>query len=108
MRAGLLREWVTFKEPVKVIDRSGGQTVTYKDVYRARAYRKRFSNVTDKDKLDAKEVFYGHFGILQVRYSPLIKEDQIVEYQGNLYKIILLDRHLQDNTYLLNLTKLNV
>lgn len=47
------------------------------------------------------------FGVLQVRYSPKINDRQIVEFQGVDYKIILLDRNITDNTYLVNVNKMN-
>ena len=107
MRAGLLREIVVFKEPRMVQTATGAVSKEYVAVHRCRAYKKRFSNVTDKDKIDAKEEFYGHFGVLQVRYSPKINDRQIVEFQGVDYEIILLDRNITDNTYLVNVNKMN-
>lgn len=107
MRAGLLREVVVFKEPQVVQTATGAVSRQYVAVHKCRAYKKRFSNVTDKDKVDAKEEFYGHFGVLQVRYSPKINDRQVVEYQGVNYKVILLDRNVTDNTYLINVTKIN-
>lgn len=107
MRAGLLREIVIFKEPRTDQTSTGALRKEYVPVLKCRAYKKRFSNVTDKDKIDAKEEFYGHFGVLQVRYSPKINDRQIVEFQGVDYKIILLDRNRTDNTYYVNVNKLN-
>lgn len=107
MRAGLLRGVAVFKEPQVVQTETGALSKQYVPVYRCRVYKKRFSNVTDKDKLEAKEEFYGHFGVLQVRYSPKINDRQIVEFQGVNYKIILLDYNITDNTYLVNVNKLN-
>ena len=45
--------------------------------------------------------------MIQVRYSPKINDQQIVEFQGVNYKIILLDRNIADNTYLVNVNKIN-
>lgn len=106
MRAGLLRDIAIFKEPRKIVSDTGAVNTEYVPILRARAYKRRFSNITDKDKVDAKEVFYGHFGVIQVRFNPLIRENQIVEFRGVEYKIILLDKQ-QDNTYLVNINKLN-
>lgn len=107
MRAGLLREVAIFKEPQYTQTATGGVSKQYVPVYKCRAYKKRFSNVTDRAKLEAKEEFYGHFGVIQVRYSPKINDQQIVEFQGVNYKIILLDRNIADNTYLVNVNKIN-
>jgi SPP1 family predicted phage head-tail adaptor len=106
MRAGLLRDVVVFKEPRQVRTDTGGVRPEYVEVLRCRAYKRRFSNVTDKDKIEAHKEFYGHFGVFQVRYHPRIREDQILEYRGVKYKIILLDLQY-DNTYLVNVNKMN-
>lgn len=106
MRAGLLRDIVIFKEPIEVRTDTGGVRTEYRQVLKCRAYKKRFSNGTDKDKVDALKEFFGHFGVIQVRYHPLIKEDQILEFRGVDYKIILLDKQY-DNTYLINVNKIN-
>ncbi len=106
MRAGLLRDIVIFKEPIEVRTDTGGVRTEYRQVLKCRAYKKRFSNATDKDKVDALKEFFGHFGVIQVRYHPLIKEDQILEFRGVDYKIILLDKQY-DNTYLINVNKIN-
>lgn len=106
MRAGLLRDVVVFKEPRQVRTDTGGVRTEYVEVLRCRAYKRRFSNVTDKDKIEAHKEFYGHFGVFQVRYHPRIREDQILEYRGTEYKIILLDKQY-DNTYLVNVNKIN-
>lgn len=106
MRAGLLRDVVVFKEPRQVRTDTGGVQTEYVEVLRCRAYKRRFSNETDKDKIEAHKEFYGHFGVFQVRYHPRIREDQILEYRGVEYKIILLDLQY-DNTYLVNVNKMN-
>lgn len=106
MRAGLLRDIVVFKEPRRVRTETGGVRTEYVEVLRCRAWKRKFSNVTDKDKIEAHKVFYGHFGVFQVRYHPKIREDMILEYRGVEYKVILLDRQA-DNTYLVNVNKDN-
>ncbi len=106
MRAGLLRDIVVFKEPRRARTPTGGVTTKYVAVLRCRAFKRKFSNVTGKDKIEAHKVFFGHFGVFQVRYHPRIHEDMILEYRGVEYKIILLDRQ-SDNTYLVNVNKEN-
>lgn len=106
MRAGSLKYVATFKELRTVKSPTGAVSKEYIPVFRCRAAKKKFSNVTDKDKVEANEEFYGHFGVIQVRYSPKINDMQIVEFRGQDYKIILLDIQ-PDNTYLVNVNKLN-
>lgn len=106
MRAGLLRDVVIFKEARDVRTDTGAVRKEWVEVLRTRGYKRKFSNVTDKDKVEAHEEFYGHFGVIQVRYHPRIKETQRIEFRGVDYKIILLDLQ-PDNTYLVNVNKLN-
>ena len=106
MRAGLLKEVVIFKTPREERTETGGVRTVYDEVFRCKANKRKFSNVTDKDRVDAYEEFNGHFGVIQTRYYPQIKETQIVEFRGVNYKIILLDRQA-DNSYLINVNRLN-
>lgn len=106
MRAGLLREVVVFKEPTTIRTPTGASKTEYVPVYRCRMYKRRLTVATDKDAVDAKETFYGHTGIFQVRYSPKINDRQIVEFRGNEYRIDLLDRR-PDNSYYVYVTKRN-
>jgi head-tail adaptor len=106
IRLGQYRAVVVFKEQRDVQSDTGGVTKEWVPVVKARAYKKRFSNVTDKDKVEAGKDFYGHFGAFIVKYDPRIKESQIMEYRGVEYKIILLDKN-DDNTYTINVNKIN-
>lgn len=106
MRAGLLKEVVTFLEPRIIRTKTGSTKKDYDKVLTCRAHKRKFSNVTDKDKVEALKEFYGHFGIFQVRFHPKIHEDQILEWRGQKYQIILLDPQ-PDNSYLINVNKLN-
>lgn len=106
MRAGLLTEVVSFLEPRITRTETGSTHKEYVEVLKVRAYKRKFSNVTDKDKVEALKEFYGHFGVFQCRYHPRIHEDQILEWRGVKYQIILLDPQ-PDNSYLINVNKLN-
>jgi hypothetical protein len=107
MRRGLLRDRVTFYRLVRTQTDSGSMRIDREKVWSCKAHAERFSNVTDKDKIDAKEQFYGSFGVLRVHNYPKIKEDQIVEYRGVMYQIILIVPRFSDNTLAINVTKLN-
>ena len=106
MRAGLLTEVVIFKEPRVTRTETGSADKEYVEVVRCRASKRKFSNVTDKDKVEALKEFYGHFGVFQVRYHPKIHENQILEWRGQNYQIILLDPQ-PDKSYLVNVNRLN-
>ena len=106
MRAGLLRETLVFKELEEITSPTGFVKKEYKEVFRCKAYRKKLSSIIDKDGLNAGEEFIGNIAVFQIRYYPVINEDQRVEYQGRIYSITLLDRQ-RDNTYLITITKMN-
>lgn len=106
MRGGLLREILVFKEPKTMTGKSGFAKIEYVPFLTCRAYRKKLSSVVG-DGVNAMEEFIGNTIVFQLRYHPDIKENQLVEYQGREYKIILLDRRIKDNTYLITLSKIN-
>lgn len=103
MRAGLLRETLIFKELKEVRSPTGFVKKEYVPALTCKAYKKKLSSVIG-DGVSAMEQFIGNTIVFQVRYYPVIKENQKVEYQGQDYSITLLDRQL-DNTYLITLTK---
>lgn len=106
MRAGLLNETLIFKELKSEQSDSGATNKKYVPVLTCKAYRKKMATVVDKDGVNAMEQFTGRIIVFQVRYYPVIKENQQVEYQGRNYSITLLDRQ-RDNTYLVTLTKID-
>lgn len=85
---------------------TGGVNTEYVEVFRCRAWKRRFSNVTDKDKVEAYKQFYGHFGVFQVRNRRGIHEDMILVYKDVEYKIILIDPQ-RDGTLLVNVNKVS-
>lgn len=105
MRAGLLRETLIFKELKEVRSSSGFVKEEYVPILTCKTYKKKLSSVIG-DGVNAMEKFIGNTIVFQVRYYPVIKEDQRVEYQGKNYSITLLDRQ-RDNTYLITLTKID-
>lgn len=105
MRAGSLKEVVRFLEPRITRTPTGSTNKEWVEVLKWRAEKRKFSNVTDKDKVEALKEFYGYFGVFMCRYHPLIREDQILEWRGVKYQIILLDPVGRD--YIINVNKLN-
>lgn len=106
MKAGLLREILTFKELRKVQSPSGSVKKEYVSVFTCRAFRRKMSAVVDKDGVNAMEQFIGRIIIFQVRNYPIIKEYQRVIYRDQEYEIKLIDPQ-SDNSLLLTLEKLN-
>ncbi|MEG1685858.1 MAG: phage head closure protein [Bacteroides sp.] len=105
MRAGLLRDRIYFKELREIRSPTGFVKKEYYNIFSCKAYRKKLSTVLGNG-IDAMEEFIGNTIVFQIRYYPIIKNNQRVEYQGNEYDISLLDRQI-DNTYIITLTKIN-
>ena len=108
MRAGQFTERATFYEPRTTQSETGAVKTEYFPVWKCRCSVERFSNTTDKDRQDAREAFFGHFGVIRTRNYPQIKDNMRVEVRGVMYQIILLPppRH-SDNTLGINITKIN-
>lgn len=107
MRAGLLTERVVFKEPREERTDVGSVTTVYDEVVRCWAYVRKFSNPTDKDKVDAYERFRGHFGVCQVRIHPKMREGQLLELRGKTYEVVLLIPQ-SDGTCIVNFESVNI
>lgn len=107
MRAGTLRYKVVFYDEVNTRTEVGSMSTELIEAYRCRAAIKRFSNVTDKDRVDAGELFLGTFGVLEVRNNRRIREGQVVELGGTKYRLLLATPRYSDNALVLNITKLN-
>lgn len=102
MQAGLLRERLTFKESVDVTTPSGFKKKGYVPILTAKAYKKKSSGV---EREQAKEMFNSISLTFLLRYNPLIKDTQIVEYNGSDYTISFLDKNIKDNSLEIILNK---
>lgn len=105
MRAGLLREMITFRGLVKETTPSGFVKEEFSDLFSCRAYRKKQTGAVDG--INALEEFPGMTIVFQVRYDPRIKEDMRIRYRENEYQIAAPD-YQRDNTYLITCKKLNL
>lgn len=105
MRAGLLKEFITFSELREIRSASGAMKREYAEVLRTRCCRKKLTAAYGNG-LNASEEFIANTIILQARCNALINERQRITYQGKGYKIILLDKQ-PDNTYLITCSKEN-
>lgn len=106
MRAGLLREFVEFLELTEIKSNSGFAKKEYVSFLSTRCSRRKLS-ASMGDGLNANEEFIANTVVIQVRYNSLIEESNRIKYNGKMYKIILLDKQLQDNSYLITMTKIN-
>ena len=104
MRAGLLREIITFAALQNITSPSGAVKQEYADVLTVKAEKRKITSVNTD--IDAKEEFTGNTVVFRTRAYPVINERMRVKWQGRVYNIQLLDRQL-DNTYLIICTKVN-
>jgi len=106
MRAGLLREFVEFLELREEKSNSGFSKKEYTSSLKTRCSRRKLS-ASMGDGINANEEFISNTVVIQVRYNSLINENNRIKYNGKMYSIILLDRQLQDNSYLITMSKIN-
>lgn len=106
MRAGLLKEKLTFLDEVKTSSSSGAPVKQWNAVYSCKAF-KRQTSASIGDGLNAKELFVNYNLVFQVRYNPLISDSQRVEYRGRMYKIVPPLDYRQDNTYIITLNRVD-
>ncbi len=102
IRAGLLTEFLTFKESVKVVSDSGFEKDEQKEVLTTRAYKMKG---TGKQTEAAKEIFNSVTLTFLLRYNSLIKDTQTVEYNGIIYNISFLDTNRQERSIEITLIK---
>lgn len=107
MKAGLLTEILTFKEPTKVQSPSGAVRTEYIPILTCRASRRKMSAIADRDGVNAMEQFIGSIIVFQVRYRPQIKENQRATWRGQEYTVKLIDPQTRDNSLIITLEKVN-
>lgn len=88
MRAGSMRERLTFLEYQEYQTPSGAMKREWVEVYTCRAMYKRASPVYDKDGVEAKEMFRGDNIYMIVRKTDKISDSMRVKYNGNVCEII--------------------
>lgn len=107
MRAGELRERITFLEVVQTQGESGAPRKEYVPLKTVRAQRLK-QNYAAGSGLNAKEEFIGLTITFKVRRYPFINESLQVKYAGNRYKMVSPpDRNFSDNSLTITLTKVN-
>lgn len=106
MRAGLLKEILVFEEPVEVQTSTGFPRQTWNPVLTCKAYKKKHT-ATPGDEMNALEEFVENTVVFQTYRYPVIKETQRIIWNGNIYRITLLDPQAFDNSYLITCKKDN-
>lgn len=107
MRAGRMRDKLTFLQCTETQTPSGAVKKTWEPVYTCRAEYKRSSPVWDKDGTEAKEVFQGVTIYFFIRRTNRVTELMRVRYGAFLYEIYLIEPYYDDNTLRLTLRRVN-
>ena len=105
MRAGLLKERIEVLELRKITSETGSERKEFVPAHTIKAYRKKLSASVGTG-VNASEEFIENTIVFQIRRYSFINETSKVRYNGNRYKVILIDRQL-DNTLLITLSKDN-
>lgn len=107
MRAGSLREFITFIELHKTQTPSGAFKEEWVEVYKCRAFLKKSSPVYDKDGVNAHELYQGTNRYMVVRNNKKINEKQRLVWKGDVYEILLIQPQYDDNTLLIQVRRHN-
>ena len=105
MRAGLLEHKLIFKELRKIQSSTGAVKKEYVPIYTCKGEKKRLSVLGNG--IQANEEFIGNTLIFRVRWNPIIRDSQRVEFEGVDYDIFLLDSQGRRDSYLVTLRKIN-
>ena len=106
MRAGLMRDIVTFETPEETQDNTGFVRKEWKPVLTCKVYRKKLTAQTG-DEMNADESFIENTVQFQTYRYPVINDSQRILWNGKRYRIVLLDPQQVDNTYLITCKKEN-
>jgi SPP1 family predicted phage head-tail adaptor len=102
--SGHLREQLNFYNVVEVQSGSGFKHTEEIFKFMVRAERtKNRENYT----VDADELFHSNELTFRLRYRPDIKETDIVEYEGQRYRITSLDKYIEENQLTIIISKIN-
>ena len=101
MRAGLLREKISFQKKERVQSSSGAYSFSYRTLLTTKCHKLR--EQVSSNEVNAKEEFYEKSVRIQCRAYPLIKEATDVVFQDSRYRILLTEYKIRDNTYIVHL-----
>lgn len=107
MKAGSMREHLTFYDLMETQTPSGATKKAWEETYKCRAFYKKSSPVYDKDGVEAREVYQGDTVFMIVRETSKINEKQRVGYKNLMYEIILIMPIHSDHTLQLQLKRIN-
>ena len=107
MRAGQMREHLSFLEYTEIQTPSGAVKKEWVETYKCRGIFKRSSPVYDKDGVEARELYQGTTIYFIVRATKKIHERMRVRYGDFVYEIILIEPNHSDHTLKLQVKRYN-
>lgn len=102
--SGQLTEILKFYRVVETQSESGFKSTEEIFMFRVRA--ERLKNKMEFG-VDADEIFHSSSLTFRLRYRREISETNIVEYEGQRYRIISIDKYVPDNQLTIILDKIN-
>jgi SPP1 family predicted phage head-tail adaptor len=102
--SGHLTEILSFYKVVETQSGSGFKSTDEVFMFRVRAER-----LKNKETylVDADELFHSSELTFRMYYRKEIEETNIVEYEGKRYRIVSLDKYMDDNQLTIILAKIN-
>ena len=88
MRAGSMRERLTFLEEVETQTPSGAIKREWIEIYSCRAFYRKSSPVYDKDGVEARERFKGDNLYMIIRKNKKVHDLMRVRYNNTIYEVI--------------------
>lgn len=108
MRAGTMREFLTFLEYIEEQTPSGAIKKSWVEVYSCRGILMKALPSYDKDGVNANEIYNGATLTFRVRNTSKINESQRLRYRNNEYEIILIYPNHEDNSLQIQVKRRNV
>ena len=102
--SGQLTEILKFYRVVETQSESGFKSTEEIFMFRVRAERLKSKM---EFGVDAGEIFHSSSLTFRLRYRREISETNIVEYEGQRYRIISIDKYVPDNQLTIILDKIN-
>lgn len=91
MRAGLLKDTITFQQPVSVKDIYGADSIRWDNVITTRA---QVSYNSGQRQNQNNEIVHSYTITFTIRYYHNINERMIIVWKGNKYRILSINREL--------------
>ena len=102
--SGRLTETLRFSEIVETQSATGYKHTEERFMFECKAEKIKFKERFD---VDAEEIYHHVVPQFRMRYRASVKETNVVEWRGEKYRILSVDRYPLDNEMLVKLDKIN-